>query len=36
VPVHLAAVVSNISVEARLRRWDATPASRLRAPHLQR
>ena len=27
---------SNIPVEARLRRWDATSASRLRAPHLAR
>ncbi len=27
---------SNIPVEAQLRRWDATPASRLHAPHLAR
>lgn len=28
--------MSNLAVEARLRRWDAPPASRLRAPHLLR
>ncbi len=30
------APLPNIPVEARLRRWDAPPASRLRAPHLAR